>query len=94
MLDALLGGISALVIGAINAVIYLFGAILAGLFSLLPNMPDLPTPPTALVTAEGWVAWFFPVSTVIDILVFTLSMWLLFQAIALAMRWAKAGGDL
>jgi hypothetical protein len=93
MIDAILGALTDLVTGAINALIAALAAIIGALISLLPNMPDLPELPAPFVTAEAWVAWFFPVGTVVDILAFWLSMWLLWQVIALAMRWAKALGE-
>lgn len=87
--DAIVGA----VIKVINIVIAALASVLQTLFDLLPDMPALPDPPTAVTTAESWVAWFFPVGTVVDILVFTLTMFLLWQAVALALRWAKALGD-
>jgi hypothetical protein len=86
----LLDNVGHLVVIALNALIAALASVLAGLFSLLPDMPALPSLPDAMVTAEAWVAWVFPVSTVFDILVFGFSMWLLWQAVALALRWAKA----
>jgi len=81
------------VVGALNTAIAALGAAAAAAIALLPNMPALPTEPSALVTAEGWVAWVFPVNTVWDILVFFIGVWLLWQAVAIALRWAKALGD-
>jgi hypothetical protein len=86
----LLDNVGHLVVIGLNALIAALGTVIAGLFSLLPDMPALPTLPDAMVTAEAWVAWVFPVSTVFDILVFGFSMWLLWQAVALALRWARA----
>ncbi len=86
----LFDAIEALAVKALNAIIAALGAVLAALLELLPEMPDLPAPPTALVTAESWVAWAFPVGTLLDCLAFTLAMWLLWQAVAIALRWAKA----
>ena len=56
----------------------------------LLGKPALPDPPQALVTAEGWVAWVFPVGTVLQILGFTLAVFLLWQLVAIGLRWAKA----
>jgi len=56
-------------------------------------MPDLPDEPESVETASEWVSWFFPVGTVIDVLAFVLTMFLLWQAVALALRWAKGIGD-
>jgi amino acid transporter len=93
VVDAILGAVADLVTGALNAIIAALAVVIGGLFSLLPDMPDLPDLPTPFVTAESWVAWFFPVSTVVDILGFWLAMWLIWQVIALALRWAKALGE-
>jgi hypothetical protein len=93
VIDSILSAIGDLVLGAVNALINALGVVISALLSFLPNMPAIPDPPDALVTAESWVAWFFPVSTVIDILTFWLAMWLIWQVIALALRWAKALGE-
>lgn len=83
-------GIVALLVEAVNGLIAALGSILQALVTALPEMPALPAPPAALVTAESWVAWAFPVGTLLDCLAFTLAMWLLWQAVAIALRWAKA----
>lgn len=90
MLNALLDGIEALCVRGLNGIIAALGSLLSALISLLPELPGLPTPPAALLMAEGWVAWVFPVGTLLDILAFVLVMWLLWQGVALALRWAKA----
>jgi hypothetical protein len=82
-----------LVIPALNAVIAALGAAAAAALALLPDMPALPDLPEPMVTAEAWVAWFFPVNTVWDILVFALSMWVLWNVVAIALRWGKALSD-
>jgi hypothetical protein len=93
VLDGLLDILVDAAIACINAVIAALGFVLQGLFDLLPDLPDLPELPDPFVTAEEWVSWFFPVGTVIDALAFVLTMWLLWQAVALALRWAKGIGD-
>jgi hypothetical protein len=93
VVDALLGAIAAFVVKAINALIAALASVIAALFSALPDMPQLPDPPAALVTAEGWVAWVFPVGTLISILEFVLAMWLIWQIVVIALRWAKASGE-
>jgi len=90
MLDGLLDILVSAVVACLNALIVAIAAVLSGLFAILPDMPDLPTPPDAMTTAAEWVSWFFPVGTVIDILAFVLTMFLLWQAVVLALRWAKA----
>jgi hypothetical protein len=93
MVSDLLAGMVGLVVAALNALIAAIGAVLSVLFSILPTMPDLPDLPDAITTAESWVAWFFPVGTVVDILTFVAAMWLLFQIVALVLRWAKATSE-
>lgn len=93
MIGGLLSGLEEIVVKALNALILALGTVLQAAFSALPDLPALPGLPDAFVTAEGWVAWFFPVGTVIDALAFVLSMYLLWQAVAIALRWAKALGD-
>jgi len=92
-LDGLLDILVDAVVLVINAFIAAIGAVLGALFAVLPDLPELPEPPDAIETAASWVAWFFPVGTVIDVLAFVLTMYLLWQAVALALRWAKALGD-
>jgi hypothetical protein len=53
-------------------------------------MPDTPSVPPAITTAAAWVNWFFPVNQVALFFSFILAAWLLWQAVAIAMRWAKA----
>jgi len=93
MIDAFLGAIVSIVVGAVNALLAAIGAILSVIVAALPDMPDLPELPAPFVTAESWVAWFFPVGTLLDILAFWLAMWLLWQITALVLRWAKALGE-
>jgi hypothetical protein len=89
----LLGNIAELVVRALNALIAGLAAALALVLAVLPDMPDLPTPSVALVRAESWVSWFFPVGTLLDVLAFVVTVWLLWQAVAIALRWAKASAE-
>lgn len=86
----LFDGVVGLLIKAVNGLIAALAAALSAFFAALPDMPELPEPPGAIETASSWVAWFFPVGALVDVLAFVLSMWLLWQAVALALRWAKA----
>jgi len=89
MLDGLVDLLVDAVVACVNAFVAALAAVLQALFDVLPDMPDLPEPPEAFTDAAGWVAWFFPVGTLLDVLAFVLTMWLLWQAVALALRWAK-----
>jgi hypothetical protein len=80
---------------ALNLVLDGLGALIETLVALLPDMPSdsIPAVPAEITTAAAWVNWFFPVSTVSNFFIFLLAAWLLWQAVAIAMRWAKALGD-
>ncbi len=93
MFDWLFDSFEQIGVGVINGVVYALGTVIAGLLFLLPEMPTLPVMPDPFTTAAGWVAWVFPVDTLLLVLAFVLSMWLLWQGIALALRWAKAIGS-
>jgi hypothetical protein len=90
MLSGIWDGIVGVIVDAVNGLLAALAAVLQGLFDLLPDLPALPEPPDALILAESWVAWVVPVGTILDILTFTLAMWLLWQAVAIVLRWAKA----
>lgn len=92
-IGGLFDGIVALLLEAVNGLIAALGGLLQALFDALPALPALPDPPDALLTAESWVAWAFPVGTLLDVLAFVLAMWLLWQAVAIVLRWAKATGE-
>ena len=78
---------------AFNYIIAAIGALIAALAALMPNMPTMPTRPAAFDTALGWINWILPVGTVVTIAAFLLTAWLLWQAVAIALRWAKALGS-
>jgi hypothetical protein len=80
-------------VSVLNLVLATLGGLLVVLIDLLPDMPALPALPSEVTTAAGWVNWIFPVSTVASFFTFILGAWLLWQAVAIAMRWAKAMGD-
>jgi hypothetical protein len=92
VVGALIAGAKALVVALLNALIRALADVVNAVLSILPNMPALPQPPAVLVTAEGWVAWVFPVGTVLSILGFTITVFLIWQLVAIALRWAKALG--
>jgi len=85
ILDIFVRGMVALV----NAVLGAFATAINAVMAILPSMPNLPSLPTPFVTAESWVAWFFPVGTVIDVLGTVLALWLVWNVIAIALRWGK-----
>jgi hypothetical protein len=93
IVDAILGGMEHLVEACINALIIGFGAAISAVVSVLPNMPALPDLPEPMATAEAWVAWVIPVHQILLALEFVVVMWVLWQGVAIGLRWAKALGD-
>jgi hypothetical protein len=78
----------------LNLILAALGALIETLVELLPNMPDeVPSVPTEITAVASWVNWFFPVPTVLLFLTFIFGAWLLWQAVAIAMRWAKATSE-
>jgi hypothetical protein len=77
----------------LNLILEALGALIAALLLLLPPMPDLPERPAAFDTALGWINWFFPVSAALAFLTFMVTAWVLWQAVAIGLRWAKAIGE-
>ena len=91
--DLLLGILCAIVSGiihALNFVIAALGVLVAALVGLMPDMPSMPAVPAAVKSALAWVNWFFPVGTVVQFFAFIVAVWLLWQAVAIGLRWAKA----
>jgi hypothetical protein len=76
---------------AINGFVAALGAVVALAIAAIPvDMPDPPAMPDAMTTALSWVAWVFPIGTLLAIIAFFLSVWLMWQAIAVVLRWVKA----
>ena len=93
LLNQLVCWIMTALVSTLNLILRALGALIASLVALLPDMPATPSVPSPLVTAVGWINWIFPVSAVASFFTFILAAWLLWQAVAVAMRWAKALGD-
>jgi hypothetical protein len=79
----------------LNLLLAALGALIATLIELLPEMDDasIPAVPSQVTTAASWVNWFFPVNQALLFFIFIFSAWVLWQAVAIAMRWAKALGE-
>lgn len=73
-----------------NLFIAAVGALIGALAAVLPDMPDMPERPAAFDTALGWINWIFPVGTAVEIIGFLITAWLIWQGVAIALRWAKA----
>jgi hypothetical protein len=74
----------------INSIILAIGILIAGLAAIMPTIPDAPEFPDAMTTALGWIAWFFPVGTLVDIMGFMIAAWILWFALSIGLRWARA----
>ena len=72
-----------------NGFISRLAALAAFLIAQLPDMPNVPAMPSEFTTALGWVAWVFPVGTVVTIFAFIVGAWIAWQVVALIFRWAK-----
>jgi len=75
---------------ALNLILVALGALLEAVAALMPDMPALPSTPAEVTAVMGWVNWFFPVGTTVAVLTFLLTAWLLWQGVAIGLRWAKA----
>jgi uncharacterized membrane protein YozB (DUF420 family) len=89
VLQNLAFSVLAVIIMAFNAILEALATLLAGLIYVLPPFPDLPSMPAVMVTVLGWINWVFPVGTVVLILAWMAGVWLLWQGIAIALRWAR-----
>lgn len=76
----------------LNLLLAALGALIEALAVLLPDQSEagIPSVPSEITTAASWVNWVFPVSTVASFFTFIFAAWLLWQAVAIALRWAKA----
>jgi len=89
MFSAVFNAIVKAAVGALNSVIAGIGAALQAAINLLPDMPALPDLPPSFVTAESWVAWFWPIGTTVDVLTFVLGMFIIWNLVAVVLRWAR-----
>lgn len=74
----------------VNALVVAIGALVALLASLLPPMPDPPDDGALSATALGWVAYFLPVGGIVAGLFAMFTLYLLFLAVRIALKWVKA----
>lgn len=78
-------------IAVFNAIIAALGFLLSNIIGAIPlNMPDPPTLPSLVVDGLGWVAWVLPVHTAYTMVELGLVAWIMWQIVALALRWVKA----
>jgi len=77
------------VMTVLNLVIVALGAMVTALCAVLPSMPSLPDMPSQFTTAASYIAWFFPVGTLVDVLAFFIAAQLLWWGVSIGLRWAK-----
>jgi len=93
ILESLALSVIGALILAFNAVVAALAALVEGLVLLMPPFPDLPSMPDEVEQVMGWVNWWFPVGTVIELLLWLFTVWLVWLGVSAALRWAKAIGD-
>lgn len=91
IVGGILSGLVSLLVDAVQAVLDGFAAIVNGAIAAWPvGMPDLPAVPSELVTAWGWVLWTpLPVASALALFFFLVGVEVLWQVIAIALRWFK-----
>lgn len=74
----------------LNLAIRALGAILAAALALLPNFPDLPGAPAAVTQGAQAVNWIVPVGQLLTVLAIAVTLWAIWLAISIALRWVRA----
>lgn len=84
-------GIATLAVKALNAILAGLVNLANALISTWPiSMPNLPDLPSGLVTAVGWVEWTpLPVAAGLAFFMFAIGVWLLWQVLALVLRFVR-----
>jgi hypothetical protein len=95
IVDTFVCWVETAVMTVLNLVIAALGAAIAALAALMPTMPTFPATPAWLSSSGptpvlGWIAWFFPIHQMVLMFAFFLSAWLLWFALSIALKWAKA----
>ena len=80
--------LSALV-DVVNLIVTGFAAALQAVLDNQIPFPALPDVPTHLQTAAAFVAWFFPVATLLQVLATFGTLTLAWTFVAIALRWGK-----
>jgi hypothetical protein len=99
ILAGILSGLVGILKDAVQAVIDGFAAAVSALISSWPiGMPDLPTltgdSHDLVLTMWGWALWTpLPIMSGITLFFFLVSVEILWQVLAIALRWAKVIGD-
>lgn len=77
------------VVGVINDFLAAVAFVIEEGIALLPEFPELPAVPEQFATGLSWVAFFFPLDTVVLIVAFEAVVFVAWHAVAWALRWAK-----
>jgi len=80
---------TAILYAVINAVIAAIAAAAGAALGILPDMPDFPEVPPLVTQVSGWINWFFPVGTLLDIFTFLIVAWVVWVGASAALRWGK-----
>jgi hypothetical protein len=78
------------VVVVFNGLLTAIGTIIGALLAVMPTIPDPPALPGAMTTALSWIAWVFPVGTMISVFAFMFAAWLLWFVVSIVLRWARA----
>lgn len=79
------------IITAINAIVAGLAAFVQGLLDgISVGMPTAPTLPSTFSDILSWVAWVFPVHTVVQIAIFYAAAWIMWWLLSIALRWVRA----
>jgi hypothetical protein len=76
-----------------NMIVLALATLLAPLLDTMPDIPTAPTMPTEMTQVLGWIAWVFNIGALLDFLSFIVVAWVIWQFVALVLRWAKATGE-
>lgn len=74
----------------INAVVIALAFVVGAVMGLMPDIPTAPALPDAMTTALSWIAWAFPVDTLVSIFAFLVAAWAIWFGVSIGLRWAKA----
>lgn len=74
----------------VNDIISGLAFLVSTVIGLMPDIPAAPSLPDSMQTALAWIAWFFPVGTLVDVMAFMLAAWVIWLGVSTALRWAKA----
>lgn len=65
-------------------------AIATAALLLLPDFPEMPGAPPAVVDGASLVNWIVPVGTLLSVLATCVTMWFTWLGVSAALRWVRA----